>query len=67
MVDDQGAAKPKHTGGRGAALIKTGIVKTSLWATSHPTIGMPKRKHRVTAEPRTLTAVRTPDTPAEIA
>ncbi|MFI6676054.1 NAD(P)/FAD-dependent oxidoreductase [Kribbella sp. NPDC050470] len=66
MVDDEGAAKPKHTGGRTAALIKTGIVKTSLWATSHPTFGMPKRKNRVTAEPRALTAVRTPDTPAEI-
>ncbi|ONI76761.1 oxidoreductase [Kribbella sp. ALI-6-A] len=67
MVDDQGLAKPKHTGGRSAALIKTGIVKASLWATSHPTFGMPKRKHRVTAEPRTLTAVRRPETPAEIA
>ncbi|MDT5016419.1 MAG: hypothetical protein QOD39_2579 [Mycobacterium sp.] len=67
MVDDEGAARPKHTGGRSAALIKTCIVKASLWATSHPTFGMPKRKHRITAEPRPLTAVRKPDTPVEIA
>lgn len=67
LVDDEGAAKPKYTGGRSAAVIKTGIVRASLWATSHPTFGLPKRKHRVTAEPRTRSAVRGPDEPAEIA
>ena len=67
LVDHEGVAKPKYTGGRRAALIKTGIVQASLWATSHPTFGIPKRKHRVTAEPRALTAVRRPDAPAEIA
>ncbi|NUP41842.1 MAG: FAD-dependent oxidoreductase [Streptomyces sp.] len=49
MVDDEGQAKPKHMGGRNPARIKAGILKMSLWATSHPTFGMPKRKHRLAA------------------
>ncbi|NIK54943.1 NAD(P)/FAD-dependent oxidoreductase [Kribbella shirazensis] len=49
MVDDEGVAKPKYTGGRTAARVKSGIVRMSLWATAHPTFGLPKRKHRVTA------------------
>ncbi|WP_406481830.1 NAD(P)/FAD-dependent oxidoreductase [Streptomyces sp. NBC_01615] len=53
MVDDEGQAKPKHMGGRKPARIKAGILRMSLWATSHPTFGMPKRKHRLTAAPDT--------------
>ena len=49
MVDDEGQAKPKYMGGRKAARIKSGILKTSLWATSHPTFGLPKRKLRLAA------------------
>ncbi|MFG2249808.1 NAD(P)/FAD-dependent oxidoreductase [Spirillospora sp. NPDC048823] len=49
MVDGEGAAKPKHVGGWKAARIKAGIVTTSLWATSHPTFGLPKRKRRLAA------------------
>ncbi|NXY94019.1 FAD-dependent oxidoreductase [Streptomyces sp. BR123] len=49
MVDDEGQAKPKYVGGRKAARIKAGIVKMSLWGTSHPTFGLPKRKHRLAA------------------
>ncbi|MDW6065991.1 FAD-dependent oxidoreductase [Streptomyces sp. FXJ1.4098] len=49
MVDDEGQAKPKHMGGRSPARIKAGILKMALWATSHPTFGMPKRKHRLAA------------------
>ncbi|MEX0167550.1 NAD(P)/FAD-dependent oxidoreductase [Streptomyces sp. LMG1-1-1.1] len=49
MVDGEGRAKPKYLGGRKAARIKSGIVRMSLWATSHPTFGLPKRKHRLTA------------------
>ncbi|MEV0158204.1 FAD-dependent oxidoreductase [Micromonospora sp. NPDC050686] len=52
-VDHEAQAKPKYVGGRKAARIKAGIVKMSLWATSHPTLGLPKRKHRVTAAPDT--------------
>lgn len=51
MVDQEGRAKAKYTGGRKAARIKAGIVRMSLWATSHPTFGLPRRKHRLTTEP----------------
>ncbi|WP_433356835.1 NAD(P)/FAD-dependent oxidoreductase [Microtetraspora malaysiensis] len=49
MVDDEGQAKPKYVGGRKAARVKAGIVRMSLWATSHPTFGVPKRKRRLAA------------------
>lgn len=51
MVDDGGQAKPAYVGGRKAARVKAGIVKMSLWATSHPTFGLPKRKRRLAAAP----------------
>jgi NADH dehydrogenase FAD-containing subunit len=51
MVDDEGQAKPKHMGGRKAARVKAGILKMSLWANSHPTFGLPKRKRRLAAAP----------------
>ncbi|MGW1088115.1 NAD(P)/FAD-dependent oxidoreductase [Streptomyces sp. NPDC002596] len=51
MVEDEGQAKPKYMGGRKPARIKAGILKMSLWAASHPTFGMPKRKHRLAAAP----------------
>ncbi|MFI8824796.1 NAD(P)/FAD-dependent oxidoreductase [Streptomyces sp. NPDC053431] len=49
MVDDEGRAKPKYVGGRKAARIKAGIVRMSLWATAHPTFGLPRRRHRLAA------------------
>jgi NADH dehydrogenase FAD-containing subunit len=49
MVDDKAQAKPKYMGGRKAARIKAGILKMSLWTSSHPTFCMPKRKHRLAA------------------
>ncbi|MEU4645648.1 FAD-dependent oxidoreductase [Micromonospora sp. NPDC023814] len=51
LVDDEAQAKPTYVGGRKAARIKSGILKISLWATSHPTFGLPKRKHRLVAAP----------------
>ncbi|MFF7358611.1 NAD(P)/FAD-dependent oxidoreductase [Streptomyces filipinensis] len=51
MVDDEAQAKPKYVGGRKAARIKAGILKMSLWTTSHPTFGLPKRKHHLAAVP----------------
>ncbi|MFE2669254.1 NAD(P)/FAD-dependent oxidoreductase [Streptomyces mirabilis] len=51
MVDDEGQAKPKYVGGWKAARIKAAILKMSLWTTSHPTFGLPKRKHRLAAAP----------------
>ncbi|MFI6062135.1 NAD(P)/FAD-dependent oxidoreductase [Streptomyces sp. NPDC051286] len=50
-VDDEGLAKPKYMGGRKAARIKSGILKGSLWATSHPTFGLPKRQRHLAAAP----------------
>ncbi|MET9134645.1 NAD(P)/FAD-dependent oxidoreductase [Streptomyces antibioticus] len=49
MVDHEGQAKPKYIGGRKAARIKAGILRMSLWANSHPTFGLPRRKHRLAA------------------
>ncbi|MGW8361596.1 NAD(P)/FAD-dependent oxidoreductase [Streptomyces wedmorensis] len=49
MVDGEGQAKPKHLSGRRAARIKSGILRMSLWATSHPTFGLPKRTRRLAA------------------
>ncbi|MED7931253.1 FAD-dependent oxidoreductase [Nonomuraea sp. LP-02] len=54
LIDDEGRAKPKHLGGRQPARIKAGILAMSLWATSHPTYGMPKRRHRLAAAPDTI-------------
>jgi NADH dehydrogenase FAD-containing subunit len=51
MVDDEAQAKPTYVGGRKAARIKAGILKMSLWTTSHPTFGLPKRKHHLAAVP----------------
>jgi NADH:ubiquinone reductase (H+-translocating) len=53
MVDDQGQAKPKYVGGRKAARVKSGIEKIALWATSHPTFGLPRRTRRLAAAPDT--------------
>lgn len=50
-VDDEGRARRKYIGGRKAARIKAGIVTMSLWATSHPTFGVPRRRHRSAAPP----------------
>ncbi|GAA0231398.1 FAD-dependent oxidoreductase [Actinomadura nitritigenes] len=52
-VDDEGRAKPRYIGGRKAAGIKAGILTMSLWATSHPTFGVPRRRHRSAAAPGT--------------
>ncbi|MFF9807243.1 NAD(P)/FAD-dependent oxidoreductase [Streptomyces coeruleorubidus] len=51
LVDHEAQAKPKYLGGRKAARIKAGILRMSLWTTSHPTFGLPKRKHRLAAAP----------------
>ena len=48
-VDDEGQAKPKYQGGRTAALVKEGINRIALWTISHPTFGLPNRRHRLAA------------------
>ena len=50
-VDHEGQAKPKYQGGRTAALVKEGINRIALWTISHPTFGLPKRRHRLAAAP----------------
>lgn len=50
-IDDEGRARPAYRGGRNPARIKAGILRTSLWAASHPTYGIPRRKHRLAAAP----------------
>ncbi|TDC18338.1 oxidoreductase [Streptomyces sp. 8K308] len=51
MVDGEGRAKPRYMGGRKAARIKAGILRMSLWSTSHPTFGLPQRRRRLVAAP----------------
>ncbi|MFI1826967.1 NAD(P)/FAD-dependent oxidoreductase [Streptomyces sp. NPDC020412] len=46
FVDAEGRAKPTYVGGRKAARIKSGILNMSLWATRHPTFGLPHRRRR---------------------
>ncbi|MDI5980680.1 NAD(P)/FAD-dependent oxidoreductase [Amycolatopsis magusensis] len=48
-VDDEARAKPEYVGGRKAARVKEGINKIALWTISHPTFGLPRRKHRLAA------------------
>ncbi|SNY62818.1 hypothetical protein SAMN05421748_12435 [Paractinoplanes atraurantiacus] len=51
LVDGQAQPTPRHLGGRTAARIKASILGMSLWATSHPTFGLPTRTRRVAAGP----------------
>ncbi|MET9450677.1 NAD(P)/FAD-dependent oxidoreductase [Streptomyces cinerochromogenes] len=53
MVDDEAQAKPKYMGGRKAARFKAGILKASVWTTSHPTFGLPKRRRSLAVAPDT--------------
>ncbi|GAA3394238.1 NAD(P)/FAD-dependent oxidoreductase [Streptomyces roseoviridis] len=56
MVDEEWRAKPKHVAGRKAARFKATILAMSLWTTSHPTFGLPRRRHRLAAAPQTPAA-----------
>ncbi|MGR6918434.1 NAD(P)/FAD-dependent oxidoreductase [[Actinomadura] parvosata] len=48
-VDRAGRATPACQSGRKVALVKAGILATALWATEHPTYGLPRRRHRLPA------------------
>ena len=61
MVDHEGQAKPKYVGGWKAARIKAGVLTMSLWASSHPTFGLPKRKRRLAAAPNTSAESESPE------
>ncbi|MGW2016498.1 NAD(P)/FAD-dependent oxidoreductase [Streptomyces sp. NPDC001927] len=49
LVDGEARAKPTCVRGRKAARFKAAVLATSLWATSHPTFGLPTRRHRLAA------------------
>jgi NADH:ubiquinone reductase (H+-translocating) len=51
MVDEDAHAKPRYVGGWKAARVKALIIRLSLWAVAHPTLGLPKRKRRLAAAP----------------
>ncbi|WP_284575116.1 FAD-dependent oxidoreductase [Streptomyces sp. 2P-4] len=51
LVDHEARPKPKSVAGRKAARVKEAIVSMSLWGTSHPTFGVPQRRHRLTGAP----------------
>lgn len=70
MVDEEAQAKPRYLGGRKAARIKAAVLRASLWTASHPTFGLPKRRHRVAATAEATAAPiasRGPDVPAAAA
>ncbi|MCX4855067.1 NAD(P)/FAD-dependent oxidoreductase [Streptomyces canus] len=64
MVDDDVRAKSWFVGGRKAARLKAGILRTSLWATAHPTFGMPKRKRHLSSTTKTAGTTTAVDTTA---
>lgn len=56
-VDGEARSKSWALRGRTAARFKAAVLKGSLIGTAHPTFGMPKRRHRLTAAERTGEAV----------
>ncbi|NUU21435.1 MAG: FAD-dependent oxidoreductase [Streptomycetaceae bacterium] len=67
LVDDEGQPKPRYLGGRKSARVKVVLVGLSRWAISHPTLGMPKRRHRLAAAPAVegAAAAGQPDAPVD--
>ncbi|WP_026413084.1 NAD(P)/FAD-dependent oxidoreductase [Actinomadura oligospora] len=63
LIDGEGRARPRHMGGRKIARVKSSLLSISLWATSHPTLGMPTRRHRLA--PATDTSAERTAAPAE--
>ncbi|MFI6937698.1 NAD(P)/FAD-dependent oxidoreductase [Streptomyces sp. NPDC050418] len=55
LIDGEAEPKPRFMGGRKAVRVKAGIQKGALWGTSHPTFGLPRRRHRLAAAPKTPT------------
>ncbi|NEB82814.1 NAD(P)/FAD-dependent oxidoreductase [Streptomyces anulatus] len=49
MVDGDVRSKAWYLGGRTAARLKAGVLKGAGWGIAHPTFGLPKRRHRLTA------------------
>ncbi|MFG3256701.1 NAD(P)/FAD-dependent oxidoreductase [Streptomyces sp. NPDC048172] len=53
LIDGEGQPKPTFMGGRKALRIKAGVQRGALWGVSYPTLGLPRRRHRLTAAPET--------------
>ncbi len=51
MVDADVRPKSWYLGGRPAARLKAGVLKTAGWGIAHPTFGMPKRRRRPATTP----------------
>ncbi|WP_199577960.1 NAD(P)/FAD-dependent oxidoreductase [Streptomyces sp. CRB46] len=49
MVDGDVRSKSWYLGGRTAARLKAGVLKGAGWGIAHPTLGVPKRRRRLTA------------------
>ncbi|MEU8770521.1 FAD-dependent oxidoreductase [Streptomyces griseus] len=52
MVDGDVRSKTWFLGGRTAARLKSGVLRSAGWGIAHPTFGLPKRRHRLTPVPR---------------
>ncbi|MFD8478329.1 NAD(P)/FAD-dependent oxidoreductase [Kitasatospora sp. NPDC059673] len=51
MVDGAERSKSWFLGGRTAVRFKASVLKASAWTIAHPTYGLPRRKHHLTAVP----------------
>ncbi|WP_318212600.1 NAD(P)/FAD-dependent oxidoreductase [Streptomyces sp. SJL17-1] len=51
MVDGDVRSKAWYLGGRTAARLKAGVLSGAGWNIAHPTLGMPKRRRRLTTAP----------------
>ncbi|MFI1531553.1 NAD(P)/FAD-dependent oxidoreductase [Streptomyces griseus] len=51
MVDGDVRSKTWFLGGRTAARLKSGVLRSAGWGIAHPTFGLPKRRHRLTPVP----------------
>ncbi|WP_246079837.1 NAD(P)/FAD-dependent oxidoreductase [Nonomuraea mesophila] len=63
-IDDEGRAEPTYQGGRKGAYLKAGILTMSLWATSHPTYGIPTLRRRLTPDAIAVAGLSRPATAA---
>ncbi|MFD5315248.1 NAD(P)/FAD-dependent oxidoreductase [Streptomyces sp. NPDC127098] len=51
MVDGDTRSKSWYLGGRTAARLKSGVLRSAGWGIAHPTFGMPKRRRRLGTAP----------------
>src|SRR5690606_41754191 len=49
LVDKQAQSRPVSLRGRAAARFKASVLTGAAWSTTHPTSGLPSRRHRLAA------------------